>query len=215
MSASVLFNGVLQERYDDPEVQGGKIALIAVNSKTVQKPPNCLDRMNARKLKQIAYNERVSQAEEVISGINCDIADFLSGMGSTGTITVCINAGASMNKNEAILGGQFWQQEGRSMTAVNGVIDGMPTTRESAILAAAVEAVEWMHPIESVTDDGRRATPRILVYPAEMPQIEEALSDFSQNPSEAEDGSDIALSKILEKSAEYASPPRFYREDRA
>jgi hypothetical protein len=46
MNAAVLFNGVLQERYDDTEVQGGKIALIAVNSIKVQKPPNCLDRMN-------------------------------------------------------------------------------------------------------------------------------------------------------------------------
>jgi hypothetical protein len=50
-STHVPFNGVLQERYDDPEVQGGKIALIAVNSITVQKPPNGLDRMSARKLK--------------------------------------------------------------------------------------------------------------------------------------------------------------------
>jgi hypothetical protein len=171
--------------------------------------------MNSRKLKEVAHNERVSQAEEEISGINCDIADFLSGMSSTDTITVCINAGASMKKNEAILGGQFWQQEGRSMTAANGVIDGMPNTRESAILAAAVEAVEWKHPIESVTDDCKRATPRIVIYPAEMPQIEEELSDFSQNPSEAEDGSHIAVPKILEKSAESASPPRFYREDSA
>jgi hypothetical protein len=79
MTAAILFNGVLQERYDDPEVQAGRIALIAVNSIIVQKPPNCLDRMNARKLKYIAYNERVSQAEDEISGINCDVADFLSG----------------------------------------------------------------------------------------------------------------------------------------
>jgi hypothetical protein len=35
MSAAVLFNGVLQERYDDPEVQGGKIALIATNNQLV------------------------------------------------------------------------------------------------------------------------------------------------------------------------------------
>jgi hypothetical protein len=33
------------------------------------------------------------------------------------------------------------------MTAVNGTIDGMPNTREFAILAAAVDAVEWRHPI--------------------------------------------------------------------
>jgi hypothetical protein len=212
-SVEVLFKGILQERYDDPEVQGGKIALIAANSKTVQKPPNCLDRMNARKLKQVAYNERVSQAEDEVSGINCYIADFLSGMSSTATITVCINAGASMKKNETILGGQYWQQEGRAMTATNGVIEGMPNTRESAILTADVEAVEWRHPIESVTIDGKRATPRIVIYPADMSQIEEALSDFSQNPSEAEDGSHNALSKILEHSAEYASLPRFLRGD--
>jgi hypothetical protein len=33
---------------------------------------------------------------------------------------------------------------------------GMPNTRESAILAAAVEAVEWKHPIEPVSEDGKR-----------------------------------------------------------
>jgi hypothetical protein len=47
-TAELLFEGRFQERYDDPEVQGGKIALIAVNSKTVQKPPNYLDRMTSR-----------------------------------------------------------------------------------------------------------------------------------------------------------------------
>jgi hypothetical protein len=37
----------LQERYDDPEVQGGKIALIAFKQNTAQKPPNSLDRMHS------------------------------------------------------------------------------------------------------------------------------------------------------------------------
>jgi hypothetical protein len=37
---STVFDGVLQDRYDDPEVQGGKIALIAATAKIVQKPPN-------------------------------------------------------------------------------------------------------------------------------------------------------------------------------
>jgi hypothetical protein len=76
LDASTIFEGDLQERYDDPEEQGGKIALIAANSKTVQKPPNCSDRMTTRKQKQVACNERVSQAEDEVSGINCDIADF-------------------------------------------------------------------------------------------------------------------------------------------
>jgi hypothetical protein len=48
-SAKILFgpSAKLQERYPDPEVQGGKIALIASNNNEVQKPPNSLDRMHA------------------------------------------------------------------------------------------------------------------------------------------------------------------------
>jgi hypothetical protein len=41
-----------------------------------------------------------------------------------------------------------------------------------------------------------------------MPPIEEALSDFSKNPAEAEDGTHLALAKIVEHSAGYASMPR-------
>jgi hypothetical protein len=70
-------------------------------------------------------------------------------MSSTGVITICINAGVSMNTNEKIIGGQCWHQEGRFMTAVNGTLEGMPNTRESAILAAAVE---WKHPIEQISE---------------------------------------------------------------
>jgi hypothetical protein len=99
------------------------------------------------------------------------------------------------------------------MTAVNGTIDGMPNTRESAILAEATEAVEWRHQIEPISVDGKRMTSRMVIYPAEMPLLEEALTEFSRNPSEQEDGSHIAYSKILEKCAEYESPPRFFRED--
>jgi hypothetical protein len=46
-----------------------------------------------------------------------------------------------------------------------------------------------------------------------MPQLEEAMNEFSQNPSELEDGTHIAFSKILEKCAEYETSPRFFRED--
>jgi hypothetical protein len=83
LDPSTIFEGDLQERYDDPEVQGGKIALIAANSKIAQEPPNCLDRMTTRQQKQVAYNERISQAEYEVSAINCDIADFLSGLNAT------------------------------------------------------------------------------------------------------------------------------------
>jgi hypothetical protein len=58
-SAEILFGGRLQERYPDPEVHGGKIALIASNNNRVQKPPNSLDRMHASLPKQVSYNQRV------------------------------------------------------------------------------------------------------------------------------------------------------------
>jgi hypothetical protein len=53
---SILFGqgAYLQERYDDEEVQGGKIALIAVKKLRVQKPPNGLDRMQSTFSKQVA-----------------------------------------------------------------------------------------------------------------------------------------------------------------
>jgi hypothetical protein len=74
---------ILQERYDDPEVQGGKIALIETEHQKAQRPPNFSDRMQSTFLKQLAYNQRVLEAEKEVAGINCDVADFLSGM-STG-----------------------------------------------------------------------------------------------------------------------------------
>jgi hypothetical protein len=99
------------------------------------------------------------------------------------------------------------------MTAVNGTLDGMPNTSESAILAASVEAVEWKHPIEQISEEGKRKTPRVIIYPVEMPQLEEEMNEFLQDPSELEDGKHIAYSKILEKCAEFESSPRFFRED--
>jgi hypothetical protein len=213
LNASAVFEGDLQERYHDPEVQGGKIALIAANSKTVRKPPNCLDRMTTRKQKQVAYNERVSQAEDEVSGINCDIADSLSGLNAAEAITIAINAGDSMKRGEAIPGGQFWQQEGRSMTAVNGVLEGMPNTRTSANLCAAVEAVAWKHAIESITPEGKRQSPRIVFYAADMPPIAEEFGEFMRNPSDLEDGKHIACAHIAEKIGEFEPLPNFCRED--
>jgi hypothetical protein len=67
----------LQERYDDEEVQRGKIALIAFKQIRAQKPPNGHDRMQSTFSKQIAYNQRVLEAESEIAGINCDIPHVL------------------------------------------------------------------------------------------------------------------------------------------
>jgi hypothetical protein len=52
----------LKDRYVDPEVQGGKIALLADKHFGAQKPPNYLDRMQSTYLKQVAYNERIMKA---------------------------------------------------------------------------------------------------------------------------------------------------------
>jgi hypothetical protein len=169
--------------------------------------------MTSRYLKQIAYNERVLQAEDEIAVINCDIAHFLSEMSFSETITMCINSGAQMKKNEATIGGLLWMQEDRVITAANGIMDGMPNTRESVILAGVAEAVEWSHAIEHRSDTGKRVTQRVIIYPAEIPPLDEVLSDFCRDPSEKEDGSHIALTKIVTNAAQYESPPRFIHED--
>jgi hypothetical protein len=49
-------NAEFQERYDDEEVQGVEIALIAFRQIGAQKPPNSLDRMQSTFSKQVAYN---------------------------------------------------------------------------------------------------------------------------------------------------------------
>jgi hypothetical protein len=92
LNPSSVFDQVLQERYNDPEVQGGKIAPIAANSIRVQRPPNFLDRMTTRKQKQVAYNERVLQAEEEIAGINSEVADFLADLNPADAILIAITA---------------------------------------------------------------------------------------------------------------------------
>jgi hypothetical protein len=141
-SATILFTGRLQERYDDPEVQGGKIELIATKQQLVQKPPNCLDRMTARRQQQVAYNQRVLKAEDEIAGINSDVAEFLFELDPVELITISVHSEQSMKKSLTILGGQYWKQGEDDMTATNGTIEGTPNTREAAILSATVEAVE-------------------------------------------------------------------------
>jgi hypothetical protein len=51
-----------QDRYVDPEVQGGRIALIAIKQMRAQKPLNFLDRMQSTYMKQVAFNQRIIAA---------------------------------------------------------------------------------------------------------------------------------------------------------
>jgi hypothetical protein len=148
--ASILFGGRIQERYPDPEVQGRKIALVAVNNNIVQKPPNSLDRMHASLRKQVAYSQRLLSAENEIAGINCDIAEFLSQMrvNPSEPITVCVNAGGSFKLHEQHLGGQLWLQGDRPMTATNIQFEGMSNDAVSVTLSAVAEAVQWARTLE-------------------------------------------------------------------
>jgi hypothetical protein len=149
---SILFGpgSKLQERYDDPEVQGGKIALIAFKQMRAQKPSNGLDRMQSTFSKQIAYNQRVIEAENEVAGVNSEIADFLSGMtlDPEEQLVICVNGSAEMKREEEAIEGQLWMQSGRQMTASNKVIDEMANSRESSIPSAVREAVTWRHVLE-------------------------------------------------------------------
>jgi hypothetical protein len=137
--------------------------------------------MSSTNLKQVAYNQRVLKAEDEIAGINCEIADFLNGfsLAAEDRVIICVNAGNSMKKHEAIIGGQFWQQEDRQMTAVNSIGEGMSNTRESAIMTGAVEAVAWKHANEP--EDDPRLGSRMIVYPTDLPQLKEVLESGDPN----------------------------------
>jgi hypothetical protein len=114
-----------------------------------------------------------------------------------------------MKKNESILGGQYWKQGERNMTATNDIIEGMPNTREAAILSAAVEAVEWQHPTEPEIE-GKRSGRRVIIYLSQMPQLEEAMNAFPDNPTPFEDGSHIAFARILTSCSQFAISPRTF-----
>jgi hypothetical protein len=200
----------LQERYPDPEVQGGKIALIAFKQLRVQKPPNILDNMNSRYLKQVAYNDRIIEAEKEVSAINCEAAEFLAEMtlDPTEQVIICVNGSEEMKKGEEAIGGQLWMQGNRRMTAHNHVQEGLANTRESAILWAAVDAVTWTHALEI---DGPRKGQRVVVYPKELSKLEQALE--TKDPSiDTEDGHAAAYI-ILQASRCFENPPVFLKED--
>jgi hypothetical protein len=165
---SILFGSecFLQERYDDEEVQGGKIALIASKQMRAQKPSNGLNRMQSTFLKQVAYNQRIIDAEGEIAGINSDAPHFLSEMTMEEPVFVCINCCEEMKRNEEAITGQLWIQGDRQMSASNKVYDGMVSSRDSALLSAAAEAIQWKHPLEL---PGQRIGQRVIIYPKDLP----------------------------------------------
>jgi hypothetical protein len=210
--AQILFEGRIQELYPDPEIQGGKIALVAVNNNIVRKPPNSFDRMHASLMKQVAYNQRVLSAEKEIAGINCDIRDFLIQMRATPEepIIVCVNTGPSPKRHEQHLGGQLWIQGSRQMTATNIQFDGMPNDGVSVCLSAVAKAVEWTHTLED--DFKKRPTQRLIVYPPSLNYLAEVLSAGDSDPDPVAEHS-IAYNRIFAACARYESSPVFYCSD--
>jgi hypothetical protein len=64
-------------------------------------------------LKQVAYNQRIIAAENEISGINCDVADFVSGMtlDPAEEMIICVNASEEMKRTKLLWQANFGSRE--------------------------------------------------------------------------------------------------------
>jgi hypothetical protein len=91
--------------------------------------------------KQVAYNQRVLEAEHQVAGINCGVSHFLEDMAVDEPVFMCINSSEEMKREEQAIAGQLWVQGDSQMTATNLPAPGMANTRDSALLYAAAEAV--------------------------------------------------------------------------
>jgi hypothetical protein len=96
-------SAIIQERYNDEEVQGGKIALIEVNKLRVQKPPNSLDRVDSTYSKQVAYNRRILEAEKEIVETTLGVSQFLTDMTVDEPVFVCVNSSQALNRGNVQL----------------------------------------------------------------------------------------------------------------
>jgi hypothetical protein len=99
------------------------------------------------------------------------------------------------------------------MSAVNLIMDGMDTGRESVILSAIAEAVTWRHAMEQATDPNfKRPGQRVIVYPKSMTKFSECLrrGDYS---SELEGGHAFAYERIAAECTTFANCPIFLPED--
>jgi hypothetical protein len=59
--------------------------------------------MNSRYIKQVAYNDRIIEAEKEVAAINCEAAEFLAGMtlDPEEQVIICINCSEEMKRGEA------------------------------------------------------------------------------------------------------------------
>jgi hypothetical protein len=89
---------------------------------------------------------------------NCDIADFVSQMSleSSDEVIICVNGSQKMKKGETAMAGQLWIQDGRMRTASNPAFPGMSNSKESAVLSAVAEAIEWRNDALEPPDPPRK-----------------------------------------------------------
>jgi hypothetical protein len=123
--------------------------------------------MHASLQKQVAFNRRVLKNEELTSGINADLADFLQDMGvaAENPVFVCVNVGERMRGTQPVCG-QLWTQEDGQISAVNMVHEGLDSSRESVALFGIYDALSWRRAMEiSMGPNYRRPGQRIIAYP--------------------------------------------------
>jgi hypothetical protein len=164
-------------------------------------------------MKQVAFNQRLIAAEEEISRINCDIADFVSEMSldPAEEMIICVNGSEEMKRNETAMAGQLWIQGDRKMTAANPPFPGMANTKEAAILSAVAEAVAWKNEALELEDPPRTGQ-RVVIYPKDLVQLDAVLS--TGNPNVApESGHPIAYERILAHAQTFENPPIFIKAD--
>jgi hypothetical protein len=163
--------------------------------------------------KQVAYNQRIMKAEEEISGINCDIADFVSQMtlDPAEEVIICVNGSQEMKKGETAMAGQLWIQGDRMMTAANPAFPGMANSKESAILSATAEALEWRNDALEQPDPPRKGQ-RVIISPKDLWGREEVLATGEPNV-DSEDGYEIAYQRVFAAAAQFELTPTFLKED--
>jgi hypothetical protein len=108
------------------------------------------------------------KAEEEISGINCDVADFVSKMSldPAEEVIIYVNGSQEMKKGEKAMAGQLWVQGDRMMSASNPAFDEMANTREAAVLSAAAEAIAWRN--DALETPGPRKGQRVVIFPKDI-----------------------------------------------
>jgi hypothetical protein len=78
-------------------------------------------------------------------------------------VIILVNGSQEMKKGERAMAGQLWIQGDRMMMASNPAFSEMSNSRESAILSATAEAVEWKN--DALETPGPRRGQRVVIYP--------------------------------------------------